>query len=212
MPPIRTLVDLLQRQAQRHEDTIALTFSHNGDDERCQLTYRELDTKARGIGSRLQQQGAAGQRVLVFCRPGLDGVVGLFGCLYAGAIAVPIHRRLAPKLRSIVSDAQAGFALAASSTQAYIRSAVDVRCGGLPLRWFALDEVTSDVGSWVPPDLDADTIAMIQYVSGSCLPNSVALTHRNLIDNLLTIHQAWRGDEHEIAAYWLADYRCIRQT
>src|SRR5690625_2525531 len=94
-PP--TLVALLQQQAARYGDKVAFSFSYNGDGEdESRLTYQELDLQARAIAATLQHHGAAGERVLVFCRPGLDAIAGFFGCLYAGAIAVPVHERLAP--------------------------------------------------------------------------------------------------------------------
>ncbi|MGH3563219.1 MAG: AMP-binding protein, partial [Mycobacterium sp.] len=207
-PATPTLVDLLQQQAARYRDKVAFSFSYNGDDEdTSQLTYRELDTKARAIASSLQQQGAAGERVLVICRPGLEGVLGFFGCLYAGAVAVPVHQKLAPRLSSVVPDAQAGFALAASSTPANTRAAVALLSGAQPLHWLATDEIAGDPATWVAPDIDASAPALIQYTSGSTTsPNGVVVTHRNLIHNLEAIHQTWRGDDREIAVYWLPQH------
>ena len=68
MPPASTLLDLLRQRAEGYRDKVAFSFSYNGDEEhRTQLTYHELDIKARAIASSLQQQGAAGERVLVLC-------------------------------------------------------------------------------------------------------------------------------------------------
>lgn len=205
---MRTLVDLLQQQAERYQNKVAFSFSYHGDDEGgSQLTYRELDTRARAIAAQLQQRGAAGQRVLVFCATGLDGIAGYFGCLYAGAVAVPVHQRMTPQLASVVADAQADFALAPSSTQADVRAAVDLLADGRPLRWLALDEIADDPGAWVAPDIDADTTAMILYSWGATRsPNGVVLTHHNLMHNLAGIHQTWPGDEHETAVSWLSPH------
>ncbi|BBX20614.1 hypothetical protein MTER_00250 [Mycolicibacter terrae] len=85
-----TLVDLMRQQAARHQDTPAFIFCPDGDVEQDRITYRELDRRARSIAVNLQRQGAAGERVLVLCRPGVDSVAGLFGCFYAGAVAVPV--------------------------------------------------------------------------------------------------------------------------
>jgi acyl-CoA synthetase (AMP-forming)/AMP-acid ligase II len=208
MPTARTLVDLLQQQAERYQDKVAFSFSYNGDDEgKSQLTYRELDLKARAIAASLQEQGAAGKRVLVFCRPGLDGIAGFFGCVYAGAIAVPVHERLAPRLSSVVPDAQASFALAAPEMPAEIKTAVDTLVGwidGQPLQWCVNDPAAGNPENWLAPDVDASTTAMMQYTSGSTRsPKGVVLTHRNLLHNLAAIHEACQGDDQEIAVYWL---------
>lgn len=207
-PPVRTLVDLLRFRAERYRDKVAFSFSYNGDDEdRSRLTYRELDTKARAIASSLQQQGAAGQRVLVLCRPGLDCIPAFFGCVYAGAIAVPVHERLAPRLTSVVPDAQAGFALATSETQANVRAAVDRQVEGQPLRWCITDAALGDAEKWVPPEVDPSATAMVQYTSGSTRsPKGVVLTHHNLLHNLEAIRQAWQGDDHELTVLWLPQH------
>jgi acyl-CoA synthetase (AMP-forming)/AMP-acid ligase II len=206
-----TLVDLLRQQAERYRDKVAFSFSYNGDDEdRSQLTYRELDLKARAIGASLQQQGAAGERALVICRPGLDAVASFFGCLYAGAVAVPVHQKLAPRLGSVVPNAQASFALATSDTQTNVKTAVDTLIGlvdGQPLQWCVPDVAVGEAEKWVAPDVDAGAAAVVQYTSGSTRsPNGVVLTHRNLMHNLAAIREVWHDDDHTIGVYWLPQH------
>ncbi|WP_067969860.1 AMP-binding protein [Mycolicibacter icosiumassiliensis] len=108
MVTANTLVDLLQRQAERYGEKVAFAFSYNGDGEdESRLTFRELDVRARALAAHLQRQGATGQRVLVFCRPSLDAITGYLGCLYAGAIAVPARERVGA---AMVDAIQAGLA------------------------------------------------------------------------------------------------------
>ncbi|KAA8956427.1 fatty acyl-AMP ligase, partial [Mycobacterium sp.] len=118
------------------------------------------------------------------------------------AIAVPVHERLAPRLRWVVPDAQPGFALATPATQPEVRAAVDILAAERPLHWCSTD--TGDADTWVMPDIDRDTAAMVQYTSGSTRsPKGVVLSHANLLHNLAAIHQAWPGDEHDIGMFWL---------
>lgn len=203
-----TLLDLLQQRAATYQDKVAFSFSYDGDDEnRTQLTYEDLDRRARAIASTLQQQGAAGERVLVMCRPGLDSVAGFFGCIYAGAVAVPVHERLAPRLSSVVPDARARFALATAETQAKIKAAIDELAEGRDLRWVLNDAVDAPSDRWVTPHLDPDAIAMIQYTSGSTTtPKGVALTHRNLLHNMESIRQVWDGDDTATSVFWLPSH------
>lgn len=210
MPGARTLVDLLREQAERYQDKVAFSFSYDGDDENSsQLTYRELDLKARAIAANLQQQGAAGERVLIICGPGLDAIAGFFGCVYAGAVGVLVHQRLAPRLASVVPDVQAGFALANDETQKHVRAAVDNLLAddptrGTPLRWGVLDAAVEDAEKWTPPEIDAGTVALLQYTSGSTRsPRGIMLTHRNLLHNLAVIREAWHDDDDTIGVYWL---------
>ncbi|MFZ1178476.1 MAG: fatty acyl-AMP ligase, partial [Mycobacterium sp.] len=209
-----TLVEQLQHRAARYRDNLAFTYSRDGEEQEVsRLSYAELDSRARRIASSLQRQGAAGERVLVLCPPGLDFIAGLFGCLYAGAIAVPVHPpardHLVPRVESIIADAQPGFALSNAEMQARIRATVDGLVKGRPLRWSVTDEAGDDQ-AWVSPDIDAGAIAMVQYTSGStAAPKGVVLSHGNLVHNLETIRQTWKSGFDRLGAYgvfWLPPY------
>ena len=204
-PSATTLVDLLREQAGRYDDKVAFRFAPDGDDEYDRLTFSELDQRARAIAAQLQQQGAAGQRVLLICRPGLHNAAGFFGCVYAGAIAVPVNEHL-PRLSLVVPDADADFALAATDTQDKVRTAVD-ELAGRPLRWCATDRIDTAADTWHPPAVDADSPALVQYTSGSTKsPKGTVVSHANLLHNLEAIRQAWDGNDQAVALYWLPQH------
>ncbi|KKB97294.1 fatty acyl-AMP ligase [Mycolicibacter arupensis] len=202
-PTAQTLVELLGRQAARLGDKVAFSFSYNGDDEgRSELSFRELDRRARAIAANLQRYEVAGERVLVLVRPGLDFIAGFFGCLYAGAVAVPVHQKLAPRLAVVVPDAQARFALTAAETREATRAAV-AGIPGEPEQWFFTD-AGADPDAWVAPDIATDSPAAIQYTSGSTRsPKGVLLTHGNILHNVDAIRQAWNGNEEARGVFWL---------
>ncbi|MFY2859629.1 beta-ketoacyl synthase N-terminal-like domain-containing protein [Mycobacterium sp. THU-M104] len=208
-----TLVGQLQYRAGRYRDALAFTSSRDGEEnQNSVLTYRELDARARRIASNLQQQGAAGERVLILCPPGLDFIAGLFGCLYAGAVAVPVHPpvrdHLVPRVESIIADAQPVFALSDAEMLERIRPTVDGLVKGSPLRWFVTD-TAGDARLWVPPDIDGGTVAMVQYTSGStAAPKGVVLSHGNLVHNLEVIRHTWKSgfDRIGYGVFWLPPY------
>lgn len=213
--PLRTLVDLLTRRAEQRGDRLAFSFSRDGDEhETSQVTYRELDVRARQIGADLQRQGAAGERVLVLCPPGLDFIASFFGCMYAGAIAIPVHppmrEHLVPRVASIIDDVQPGFALTTVEIEPKIKPAIDALPGGQALRWSITDvNAAGGEAAWVPPQIDGDTVAMLQYTSGSTsAPKGVVLTHGNLVHNLLTIAEVWNPhpDMRVAGVFWLPPY------
>ncbi|OBK83987.1 type I polyketide synthase [Mycolicibacter sinensis] len=212
---VRTLVDLLRQESERRGDKPAFTFSRDGDEhETSRVSYRELDLRARQIATDLQSQGATWQRVLVLCPPGLDFIASFFGCLYAGAIAIPVHppmrEHLIGRVESIIADVEPGFALTTADIEPRIKPAIDALPGGQALRWMITDETAggSEAG-WVPPQIDAETVAMLQYTSGSTsAPKGVVLTHGNLVHNLETIFEAWgdRIDGDVTGVFWLPPY------
>jgi acyl transferase domain-containing protein/acyl-CoA synthetase (AMP-forming)/AMP-acid ligase II/acyl carrier protein len=208
-----TLLGQLQQRAARYRDKAAFRFSRDGEENQVsQLTYQKLDAHARRIASSLQQQGAAGERVLVLCPPGPDFIAGLFGCLYAGAVAVPLHPpvrdHLVPRVEAIIADVQPSFALSTAEMRARIMATVDGLVKGRPLRW-CVTEAAGDDRQWVSPDIDAGAVAMVQYTSGSTSsPKGVVLTHGNLVHNLEAIRQTWKAefDSDMHSVFWLPPY------
>ncbi|MEB3051283.1 AMP-binding protein [Mycolicibacter sp. MYC123] len=205
-PTADTVVELLGQQAAWCGEKAAFSYSYHGDGRYgAQVTFRELDYRARAIGAGLQRSGVLeGSPVLVLCRPGLDSVAGMFGCWYAGGIAVPIPERVGPGLASVIADVGAGFALASTVTPASIRAAVDTLAGrvGEPLVW--CDTENGDAGSWQVPVIDAHTVAMVQYPSAPTrAARGVVLMHGNLMASLVALGEAWPGDHRDVAVSWL---------
>ncbi|NNC00513.1 AMP-binding protein, partial [Corallococcus exiguus] len=97
-------------------------YTFLGDDgEETVWSASDLDVRARRIASALRERGAQGERVLLLYPPGLDYIAGFFGCLYAGAVAVPAYppdpmrlERTLPRLRAIIQDARASVVLTTS--------------------------------------------------------------------------------------------------
>ena len=88
----QTLVELLRGRLPHQGNQTAYTFLVDGETEEVSLTYDELDARARAIAARLQQLGAYAERVLLLYPPDLEYIAAFFGCLYAGAVAVPSSR------------------------------------------------------------------------------------------------------------------------
>src|SRR5690242_9476206 len=116
-PP--TIVAILRQRAAAEADRMA--FIHLiSDHERESLTYGELDRRAAGIARWLIERGARGNRVILAHPTGLAFIAAFFGCLYAGAKAVPQPAYLRPrhlqKLAAIASDCGAAMGLTDSAT------------------------------------------------------------------------------------------------
>ena len=86
-----SIVELLQARAANNPDRVAFTFLTEGEAESSQLTFSQLDARARAIGAELQREKCAGARAILLFPPGLEFITAFLGCLYAGTIAVPAY-------------------------------------------------------------------------------------------------------------------------
>lgn len=99
-PPNRNIIASLQLFAQTQAQKPALIFLKDGEREAESLSYAALDQAARCIAQRLQALGQSGKPVLLLFPSGCAYVTAFLGCLYAGAVAVPLFRRRAGNTRA----------------------------------------------------------------------------------------------------------------
>jgi acyl-CoA synthetase (AMP-forming)/AMP-acid ligase II len=101
------MIELLQAKAAEKGDATAYAFLDERDGE-SQITYAELDRRARMIAARLQLELEPGGRALLVYPAGLEFISAFFGCLYAGVVAVPATypkpKRPMPRLQKIAVD------------------------------------------------------------------------------------------------------------
>src|ERR1051325_1971662 len=170
-----TLIDLLRSRADDRPDNFAYTFLDGAGDEQARLTYTVLDQQAKKIGARLQSLITPGERVLLLYPPGLDYITAFFGCLYAGAVAVPAYpptrNRNMLRLRSIVIDSQSAVALTTDHLLGRIMPLVSQDSHLTKLGWLSTDTMADgDESVWRPPSVSTAPLALLQYTSG---PTSV---------------------------------------
>ncbi len=220
IPDVASFVDLLRFRVDADAERPYARFLREGEVDGAvePLSYGGLDRAARAIAARLQASGAAGERVLLLYPPGLRFVEGFFGCLYAGAIAVPAFppdprlESSVPRLVAIAEDAGARFALTTSA----VRSIADTLAARAPalarLEWIATDTLPDatlpDGGdAWRPPALGHDSVAFLQYTSGSTGdPKGVVVSHGNLLDNSRAIARGFDHGPDLKGVIWLPPY------
>ncbi len=210
-----SLVDLLRRRAQEEPEANLFTFLPDGEDKAgATLTRGELDRQARAIAARLQElePDSSGARALLLYPPGLEFITAFFGCLYAGVVAVPAYlprvNRPMTRLRSLVVDAQPRAVLTCDS------QSLDSRRweAGVPelqgVRRLVTDVADGDVdelaGRWRDPNSQHETLAFLQYTSGSTsLPKGVMITHGNLLHNSALIRHCFDSGPESRGVFWL---------
>jgi amino acid adenylation domain-containing protein len=208
----RTLVDLLRRRALEQPAQVGYTFLIDGELESVALTYAELDQQARSIGAWLQQMVSPGDRVLLLYPPGLEYVAAFFGCLYAGAVAVPAYpprpNRSLLRLQTIVADAGATVAITTAPILSRVVPFFAKNPYLEPLRWLTTDSLESSAqNEWNESAVTTDTIAFLQYTSGSTgAPKGVILTHGNLLHNAKVVYHMCGHGPNERYLSWLPTF------
>jgi amino acid adenylation domain-containing protein len=214
-PKFSTLVELLRWRAKHQSDQLAYLFLVDGKTEASRLTYAELDRKAQAIGAKLQGLGGAGERALLFFPPGLDFITSFLGCLYASVIAVPVNSpgliqlaRGLPRLQTIVADSKAKWVLTTSEIAAQAESMLCKTPKLKAVEWVITENLQEEKGArWVRPALNSNTIAFLQYTSGSTsLPKGVMISHGNLLHNCFGFHQSARLSPQDCMVSWLPHF------
>ncbi|WP_346293419.1 AMP-binding protein [Sphaerothrix gracilis] len=212
-PPASTIDDLVRSRSERSPESIAFTFLADGEQESERLTYSVLDQRSRAIAAQLQSQFALGTRALLLYPPGLDFITAFLGCLYAGVVAVPAYppkskrQQKMARLQSIVADSQAAIALTTTELLADIQACL--QAAGLGnLTCIDTNAIAAQLASdWHAPDSTADTLAFLQYTSGSTGdPKGVMVSHGNIMHNLSYIHQASKLTSDSVSVSWLPSF------
>lgn len=210
-----TLVDLLRERSQHQSDLDAYTFLADGKTESGTLTYATLDLQARAIAAAIQALTARGTNVLVVYPydAGLEFVSAFFGCLYAGVVAVtdnpPRKSAAIAKLQIRARASEATVLISTAGFLEHLKTQLIKNPDLAPylnkLTWLATDTVPMDQASaWVQPDLEPDTLAFLQYTSGSTGdPKGVMVTHGNMLHNSKLIYEGFGHSDTSQGVIWL---------
>ena len=206
-----SLVEVFHARAIAQPDQTAFTFLVDGQLQSQHLTYEQLDRRARALAVRLRGTCEPGGRALLMYDAGLDYLVALAGCLYAGVVAVPVFppdplraARTLPRLQTVLQDADPTLILGSGANLAWVGPLLgDAWRGERLLATDALDE--SLAIDWTYPPIDREALALLQYTSGSTgNPKGVMLRHGNVLHNLDQIETASRDDA--VVVTWLPAY------
>ncbi|MCA9795684.1 MAG: AMP-binding protein, partial [Candidatus Eremiobacteraeota bacterium] len=207
----QTLLEALVYQAEQQPDQTALVLL-DGDGEAAAPSYSELVAQARRLGAGLLALGVRpGERVAIMLPTSLDFFTVFYGCLWIGAVAVPLY----PPMRL---DQAEDFILRQDAILQNSGARVLVTLPALgPMaellrRRSSLHTITSPrklAGAGVAPmaDLDDQSLAFVQYTSGSTgKPKGVPLTHRNLLTNIWDIGTGFAMGCNDVMVSWLPLY------
>lgn len=219
-----TMVDVLRSRADREGDRKAFGFV---TDEKTEvdgvvvdveedISYAALDARARSIAHALIDRGLAGAPVVLIYPPGLDYIAAIYGCFYAGALAVPAYppdptrlQRSLPRLQTIISNAEAKAILTTSMIAGMREPVCELAPDLAKLPWIATDVDVDPAGAarWGDRNRGPSDVAFLQYTSGSTAnPKGVVLSHGNLMHNLSCIRAHARLGPDIAGVSWLPPY------
>lgn len=180
-------VQIVRRNAEDHPGRIAVRVAG-----RRGLTWADVDRRARAVAGLLAKEHAAGDRVALIFDTDEDFLPALFGCWYAGLVAVPLP------------PGRAGENLVQETGPAAVLTAGAVR-----------DAVAS--GLDLVPERATHPTAVLQYTSGSTgARKGVLVTHDNYMHNMRMIDEFVRSfqpwiDEPQVVS-WLPHFHDMGLT
>jgi long-chain acyl-CoA synthetase len=218
----RTLVDLFKRAARKYKRPDTLNYKHNG--AWVSISSEQLLARARNIAAGLYSIGVQhGDRVAILSDSRAEWTLTDAGCIFAGAIDVPIYPTLTPShVRYILKDCGARVLVLANREKfeelkdvlpecSEVRQVIIFDAAGVDdidaITLEALEQKGREVEREQPELVDelsgqiaAEDLATIIYTSGTTgEPKGVMLTHSNLVTNLLDSGGHLQFGEQDIA-------------
>lgn len=206
------LVDLVRYRASIQPNDFAFIYLTDGVSSEVPITYSELDRRCRALATWLQRHELRGKRALLLYPPGLDFIVAFFGCLYAGATAVPMYpprrNRSMLRIQAIADNAEASVALTTKDVLENVNRVIDDTPSLKQIPWKATDDLAVGLeNDWIDPQVGPDDYAFFQYTSGSTgTPKGVMLTHKNMLHNAMLIETGFEHTRSCRGVSWLPSY------
>src|SRR5262245_61139129 len=168
---ITTLVQMLRRRIDEPAD-FGFRFLAGREEGNASFTFAELDRRARAVAAALSERGLQGERALLCYPPGLEFLVGFFGSVYAGMVAVPAYPPRAHKpdarLASMAASCRPAVVLTTAELWADRARLVAKMPELAQVDWLATDAVEdSRADQWRQVSAKPDDLAVLQYTSGS---------------------------------------------
>ncbi|WP_457158024.1 AMP-binding protein [Modestobacter sp. SYSU DS0875] len=165
--PVGSLAALVRRAAATSGESPALVYGAR------RLTWAELDALVDRAAAGYRARGlAAGDRVAVQLRNGVDWVVAVTGALRAGLVVVPVN--------TAYTDPEVSYLLTDSGARLLVTADARAELAGVPVHAGPPDD---DGPAPVDPE-DPAALALLAYTSGTTdRPQGAMLTHAALLAN-----------------------------
>ena len=190
---MKNVLEYLEKSAENFPNKVA------AEDGAACVSFRELETACRRVGSSLAGRIAMGDPVGVFLEKGVQMLTAFWGTVYAGGFYVPLNPELpAARLEQIQSVLNAQYILTdekhKETALALFPSASVLTVEGLketPIKPEELNSIRSRM-------IDSDPLYAI-FTSGSTgVPKGVVISHRAVLDFIGTFTETFGIGETDI--------------
>lgn len=205
------LGDKLEEQARSRADTVAYSFTDSNHD-RVSVTYSELWATVGSMAEFLQGISTTGDRVVILCNPSMAYLYSFYATVAAGLVAVPAYpiaaTQHADRAKKIVEDCQPRIVLSDTDypdNGSALGMTADVRWVNVAALLASDPEPATE--SWTRPDLPSESLAFLQYTSGSTgAPKGVMVNHANLLHNAESARLTFDFSTASIMVSWLPPF------
>lgn len=210
---VETLVELLEWHTRRHGERLHIQlYQDDGNGE--QITYGQLYRGALKVAGALQERGLEkAEPVAIMLPTGADYFYSFFGILLAGGIPVPLYPPARPtqieehirRHVRILENCGAPILITLPEGEEAARMLKSLTPSLKAI--LTATELRSFAGEGIPPVLNGQDIAFLQYTSGSTgNPKGVILTHANLLANIRAMGDALDASSEDVFVSWLPLY------
>lgn len=205
------LIEVLEHWANHRGNEKAFTFLNVDGAELGTITYNEFAQRAQAGAKQLLASGVRpGDNVLLAYPAGLEFIIGLFACMYAGVLGAPIMFPKSARNRFGLTEAAikigCSHVLTATRSLAQLET-VFADVGDETL--FSLHAIDGLTPTNEMPELKAvlHSDAFIQFTSGSTRgPKALVVNYRSCLYNLRMAQAVAKTDTSTVFVSWLPHY------
>ena len=212
MTPNTTFLDAMRDAADAAGAERGFRFYSSPHDSEF-ASYAQLELQGRADAAALAAHGhRPGEVVVLAFEPGLGFIRSLYAAFAAGLVAAPVpvaamrHPEVArQRLEAIIADS--GSRLVLTEGAALLPLGIVDGDSVAGARVVEVSTLAGAVDDWRPPAIGSDSLALLQYTSGSTgVPKGVMVSHGNLVANEAAITGAVGITAASRTMGWLPHY------
>ena len=205
-----TIINMIRDHATKAPRSPAFTFLDHSLIEREVFDYGELYSLSLKSASFISKFARTGDRAILMMPSGPELVLALLGCMYSGIVAVPVHLATSSnpskwkQLCSVIDNCQAASLITLENYSGEAAVILTNIVESLEIVTFSLAGIANENPSPPRPHIGPDTLALLQYTSGSIgNPKGVKIKHANITANMEFIRSCGNYDQDTIFCSWV---------